>query len=104
MKTKMNSSLQQLQNTADMQAVVETLIKWTENSSNEDLLAFRDCSVRMVVYIQTLENEIARTKALRGDLRDSKNEAILRARTAEETIQEQAEEINNLKQQLKLFV
>ena len=87
-----------------MSAVVETLIKWTKNSSNEDLLAFRDCSVRMVVYIQTLENEIDRLNALGSSLSDSKLKAVLRARTAEESLQKAAEDVETLNKKLDLFV
>ena len=86
-----------------MQAVVETLIKWTENSSNEDLLAFRDCSVRMVVYIQTLENEISRLEALGSSLSDSKLKAVLRARTAEKSLQKASEDVELLNKKLALF-
>lgn len=100
----MNISLQRLQNTADMQAVVETLIKWTANSDNEDLLIFRDCSVRLIVYIQTLEAEILRLRGQGDTLSDLKLESILRARTAEEALQSACEEIGELKRKLALFV
>ena len=100
----MNIALDRLQSTADMQAIVETLIKWTENSSNEDLRIFRDCSVRQIVYVQTLEAEIARLNALGSSLTDLKLKAILRARTAEESLQNAAEEVDKLKKQLALFI
>tara|TARA_R110000744_G_scaffold95109_1_gene183840 strand:- start:682 stop:984 length:303 start_codon:yes stop_codon:yes gene_type:complete len=100
----MNINLERLQVTVDQQAIVETLIKWTANSSNEDLLIFRDCCVRLICYTQTLEAEISRLDGVGASLSDDRLNSIVRARKAEESLQNAAEEIERLKKQLKLFI
>lgn len=100
----MRNSLERLQSIADQQAIVETLIKWTEGSSNEDLLLFRDCAVRQIAYCQTLELHIERLSTLRDDLRDSNLKDRVRATEAEKALQDALEEVERLKKQLALFV
>jgi len=100
----MTRNLQEIQYHADASAITQTLIKWTADSENEDLLRFRDCAVRTIMYTETLRNEVSRLEALGSDLRDSSLQHRVRATEAEKALQDALEEVEKLKAQLKVFV
>lgn len=96
-------TIRQLNNTADLHYITGTLIEWIKESKNERLMELSECFKRTFMYQHSIENENDKLLDLYSELRSNKNRAVLRARKAEEKIEELTKEVDKLKKQLKIF-
>ena len=94
MNKYINSTLD-LQNSIDTQLVLELLIKWGKaKPDNPELREVSTAFMNIIGYTNKLTMERWGYERYCSDAREERNRAILRARSAEETI-------NKLKEQLK---
>lgn len=72
----MERDLRKLQAIADVQALTEVFIKWTENSDNEELQSAFNCWARTTEWIIYLETERQTFDQIINRLSEEKHEAL----------------------------
>ena len=93
---KVDRNLLELQNNADMQMLLELIMKWTKKSESKELKAFEDALFRQLRYIQVLEDERFSFDRIISESRADKVRAVERARKADERIEELEKQIKIL--------
>jgi len=92
-----------LQALADQTAIGEQLKKWGENSDSEELKLMTEAFIRTFFYINSMELERHSFERICGEFRIAKQNAVLRARKAEEKVNGLETELHNLKNKLKVY-
>lgn len=99
---KVDRNLLELQNNADMQMLLELVMKWTKKSESKELKAFEDALFRQLRYIQALEDERFSFDRIISESIADKIRAVERARIADERIEELEKKIKILETKNKL--
>ena len=93
---KVDRNLLELQNNADMQMLLQLILKWSKKSDSKELKAFEDALFRQLRYIQALEDERFSFDRIISESLADKVRAVERARKADERIDELEEKIKEL--------
>lgn len=96
-------SLEQLQATNDQHMIAGILIEWTKKSSNKELDELANAFKRVFMYINSLELKEYSFETVISNAMNEKNRAIIRARKAEDQLEEIIKKVNKLEKQLKIF-
>ncbi len=99
---KVDRNLLELQNNADMQMLLELIMKWTKKSESKELKAFEDALFRQLRYIQALEDERFSFDRIISESIADKIRAVDRARKADERIEQLEQQVKNLEIKNKL--
>ena len=93
---KVDRNLLELQNNADMEMLLSLILKWTKKSESKEIKAFNDALFRQLRYIQMLEDERFSFDRIISESLADKVRAVVRARKADEKIEELEEKIKKL--------
>tara|TARA_R110001592_G_scaffold204577_1_gene454667 strand:+ start:32199 stop:32507 length:309 start_codon:yes stop_codon:yes gene_type:complete len=96
-------SLEQLQALADQNYLVSQIIEWQKKSDSKELIEMGRAFTRCFVYANSLELKEYSYDRIISQFRSAKNNAVLRARKAEEKLDELEAENKDLKEKLKIF-
>lgn len=99
----MNRNLLEMQSLADQETMLGLIDKWTKASDNPELLLMRQCLIRNAVYINSMGMERDTFDRIIDEKVSDAHRAILRARTADESIKALEEQIKSLKSSLNAF-
>ena len=93
-----------LQKCADTTEITNTLGKWLDaKPENKELLGIYNSFLRTFVYINNLELRDYGFNRLISEARNSRNNAVLRARKAEEALEIAEAKVKDLEAKLKIF-
>ena len=92
-----------MQSLADQETMLGLIAKWTKGNNNPELAVMAKCLTRNSIYINSLEMERQTFDRIIDEKLSDTHRAILRARTADESIKTLEEEIKSLKASLNAF-
>tara|TARA_R110000764_G_scaffold17717_2_gene48502 strand:- start:463 stop:765 length:303 start_codon:yes stop_codon:yes gene_type:complete len=100
MNKYVNSTLD-LQNSIDTQLVLELLVKWNKaKPNNKELIEVTKSFMNIVGYTNKIQMERWGYKKYCSDAKEERNRSILRARSAEETINKLQENLKKVNYEL----
>jgi len=87
----------------DIELATNLLIKWKNNSENEELNKFTDAFTRIWFFAQNMETEIEDLRFIVKEYRAKKNQAYLDTERAVKRAKKAEKKVAELETQLKLY-
>jgi|TARA_R110000744_G_scaffold16476_1_gene45391 hypothetical protein len=95
--------LSKLQAQGDQNVILTALKKWQEASNNPELAEITLAQIRLFTYINSIELEQYSYNKILGEFRTAKNNAVIRARKAENALETLEAEVISLRNKVKIF-
>lgn len=95
--------LSKLQAQGDQNVILTALKKWSDASNNPELAEITLAQIRLFTYINSIELEQYSYNKILGEFRTAKNNAVIRARKAENALETLETEVISLRNKVKIF-